>query len=83
MFRVAVSPIAELVLGRSLGNTFHVEVVGELATEFSKVEDRRSRLKRPTARICDLLLGPPPGRARLVGRLDEAARQLRVELATR
>jgi hypothetical protein len=34
-------------------------------------------------RICDLLLGPPPGRAQMANRLDEAAGQLRVELATR
>jgi hypothetical protein len=33
-------------------------------------------------RICDLLLGPPLGRARLADRLDEAARQLGAELAT-
>jgi hypothetical protein len=34
-------------------------------------------------RICDLLLGPPPGRVRLVDCLDEAARQLGAELAAR
>jgi hypothetical protein len=33
-------------------------------------------------RICDLLLGPPTGRARLAGRLNEAVGQLGVELAT-
>jgi hypothetical protein len=32
-------------------------------------------------RICDLLLGPPPDRARLADRMDEAVGQLRVELA--
>jgi hypothetical protein len=31
-------------------------------------------------RICDLLLGPLTGRARLADRLDEATGQLRVEL---
>jgi hypothetical protein len=33
--------------------------------------------------ICDLLLGSAPDRARLANRLDEATRQLRVELAAR
>jgi hypothetical protein len=33
-------------------------------------------------RICDLLLGPPSGRARLVNHMDEATEQLRLELAT-
>jgi hypothetical protein len=32
-------------------------------------------------RICDLLLGPPPSRARLVDHLYEATGQRRVELA--
>jgi hypothetical protein len=32
-------------------------------------------------RICDLLLGPPPGQAQLVDHLDEAVGQLRVKLA--
>jgi hypothetical protein len=31
-------------------------------------------------RICDLLLGPPPSQARLADHLDEAIRQLGVEL---
>jgi hypothetical protein len=34
-------------------------------------------------RIYDLLLGLPLGRDRLVNHLDEAARQLRAQLATR
>jgi hypothetical protein len=34
-------------------------------------------------RIYDLLLGPPPGRARLADRLDKAVGQLGAELATR
>jgi hypothetical protein len=33
-------------------------------------------------RICDLLLGPPSDRARLVNHMDEATEQLRLELAT-
>jgi hypothetical protein len=58
------------------GGVFYVEVVG------SKMEDRRSKLERPDVRVCDQLLGPPPSWARLVDHLDEAIRQLRVELAT-
>jgi hypothetical protein len=34
-------------------------------------------------RICDLLLGPPSGWARLANRLDEAAGQLGAQLAAR
>jgi hypothetical protein len=71
VFRVVVSSATESVLGRSLGDTSRVEVVGELTTEFHKVEDQCSRLERPVVRICDLLLGPPPGRAQLADRLDE------------
>jgi hypothetical protein len=59
-FWAAVSSVAELVVERSPGNTAHVVVVGELLTKFQKVEDRRSRLERPTRRKCDLLLGPLP-----------------------
>jgi hypothetical protein len=36
---------------------------------------------RPTMRICNLLIGPSLGRARLADHLDEATGQLRVELA--
>jgi hypothetical protein len=43
---------------------------------------RRSWFEWPATRICDLLLGPPPGRARLGDRLNEAVGQRRVELAT-
>jgi hypothetical protein len=82
-FRAVVSATTESVLRRSPSDTSHAEVVGELAAEFCKVEDWRPRLERPTARICDLLLGPLPGQAQLVDRLDEVAGQLRVELATR
>jgi hypothetical protein len=48
--------------------------------KFQKMEDRCSRLERPTMRIYDLLLGPPAGRARLADHLDEVVGQLRVEL---
>jgi hypothetical protein len=68
--RVAVSSAMESVLGCSPNDTFHAEDVGELAAEFQKLEEWHSRLERPTVRIYDQLLGPPPGRAKLVGRLD-------------
>jgi hypothetical protein len=42
VLRVVVSSVVESVLGRSRSDTFCVEVVGELATEFQKMEDRRS-----------------------------------------
>jgi hypothetical protein len=76
-----VSSAMESVLEHSPSKAAHVEVVGELAVEFQKVEGCRSKLKRPTTRICDLLLGPPPGQAWLADRLDEATGQLREELA--
>jgi hypothetical protein len=63
VLRVAVSSAVKLVLGLSPSDTFHVEVVGELAAEFQKMEDRHSQLERPTMMICDLLPGPPTGRA--------------------
>jgi hypothetical protein len=47
------------------------------------MEERRSWFERPVVKICDLLLGPPPGRAQLADHLDEATGQLRVELSTR
>jgi hypothetical protein len=83
VLRRAVSSTMELVLGRSPCDTFHVDVVGEWATEFQKMEDQRYRIERHAMKICDLLLGPPPDRARLADRLDEATRQFGVELAAR
>jgi hypothetical protein len=59
----AVSSVVESVLGGSPNDTFHMEVVGELAAEFLKLEERHSWLERSAVRICDLLLGLPPGRA--------------------
>jgi hypothetical protein len=47
------------------------------------VEGHRSWLERRVARICDLLLVPSPSQAWLADRLDEAAGQLKVELAAR
>jgi hypothetical protein len=62
-FQAAVSSTTELMLGRSPGNSAHVGVVGELVAKFQKVEGRRSKLERPAARICDLLVGPLLSRA--------------------
>jgi hypothetical protein len=81
-FRAVVSSATESVLERSPGDTTCAKVVGELVTDFQKEEVRRSRLEQPTVGICDLLLGPPPGRVQLADCLDEAAGQLRMELAT-
>jgi hypothetical protein len=81
MPQAMVSTIVESVFGRSPCDTFYMEVVSEVAAEFQKMENRSSRLERPTARICDLLLGPPPDWAQLVDHLDEVMGQLRVELA--
>jgi hypothetical protein len=47
------------------------------------MEDRRSQLERYAVRIYNLLLGLPPGRARLADHLDKAVGDLRVELAAR
>jgi hypothetical protein len=73
LFQVAVSTTVESVLGRLPNDTFRVEVVSELATEFWKMEDWHLWLEQPAARISDLLLGPPSDRARLADRLNEAA----------
>jgi hypothetical protein len=58
-----LSSAVELVLGRSPNNAARAEVVGELVAELHRVEGRHSELERPTAKICDLLLGPPPNQA--------------------
>jgi hypothetical protein len=42
-----------------------MEVVDELIAEFRWQEEWLSRLERPSASICDLILGLPSGRARL------------------
>jgi hypothetical protein len=73
----------ESVLGHSPDETFQVEVVGELVTEFYRLEELCSRLERPGVRICDLLLGLPLGQARWADRLDEATRQLGAKLVAR
>jgi hypothetical protein len=71
-FRAAVFFATESALGRSPNEIFYVEVVGELVAEFLRLEEWCSRLEWPPTRICDLLLGPPPSRARLADHLDEA-----------
>jgi hypothetical protein len=81
--QAVVSSAAKSVLGHSPSDIFHVGVVGELAIEFHNMEERWSRLEWPAAKIYDLLLGPPPSRAWLADRLDEATRQLKVELSAR
>jgi hypothetical protein len=78
--QAVASSTTESVLGRSPSDTFHMEVASELAAEFQKMDNRHSQLEWHVVRNCDLPLGPPPGRARLADCLDEAARQLRVEL---
>jgi hypothetical protein len=62
-FWVAVSSAAELVLWRPPNNIARAEVVGELMAKLHMAEGHRSKLERPAAKICNLLLRPPPGRA--------------------
>jgi hypothetical protein len=45
MLRVMVFSTMESVHGRSPNDAFCVELVGELATEFQKIKDQRSRLE--------------------------------------
>jgi hypothetical protein len=52
----------------------------ELVAQFQKLEELCSRLEQPDARICDLLLEPPPNQARWANHLDKVARQLEAEL---
>jgi hypothetical protein len=54
--------------------------MNELVAQFWWLEEPCSWLKRPSARICDLLLGPPPNQARWADRLDEAVGRLEAEL---
>jgi hypothetical protein len=81
--QTTVSSVVEFTLWCSLDETFQVEVVDVLVTEFRELEEQRSRLERPGVWIYDLLLGPPSGRARLIDHLDEDAGQLGAELAAR
>jgi hypothetical protein len=67
--QVAVSSIVELVLRCSPNETSRVEVMNELVAKFQRWEELCSRLDGPGARICDMLLGPPPSQARWADRL--------------
>jgi hypothetical protein len=83
VLQAAVSFTVESALGRSPDEIFRVGVVGEMVVEFKRLEEWCSRLERPAVRICDLLLGPPPGWAQLADRQNEVTRKLRVVLAAR
>jgi hypothetical protein len=61
MLRVARSPTTELVLGRLPDETFQVQVMDELVSEFQRLEELWPRLERTGMRIFDLRLGPPLG----------------------
>jgi hypothetical protein len=80
--RAAVSSVTELVLGGSPGETSCVEVMNEVTANFQELEELWSLLRGPGARICILLLGPSPDQARWADRLEEAAGQLEVAMAT-
>jgi hypothetical protein len=82
-FRAMVSTTVESVLRRSPNNVARAEVVGELVAELHRVEGHHSKLQRPTDKICDLQLRPPPGRAWLADHLEEVVGRLRVELDAR
>jgi hypothetical protein len=70
VLRAAVSSAVEITLGCSPNQTFRVEVVGELVAKFWKLEERHSRLEKPSTRICNLLLVPPSDRVRLADQLE-------------
>jgi hypothetical protein len=53
----------KLVLGRLPDETFWVEIAEELVAQYQRLEELCSRLERPGARICDLLLGLPLNQA--------------------
>jgi hypothetical protein len=61
--RAVVPSSAEVMLGLSRKKAFRVEDVDELVAEFQKQEEWQLRLERPDAKVCDLILGPPSGRA--------------------
>jgi hypothetical protein len=50
-------------------------------TEIEVAAQQEADAEWPNLRICDLLLGPPPGSARLADHLDEATGQLGIEVA--
>jgi hypothetical protein len=79
--QAVVSSAVESAHGHSPDEIFYVEVVGELVAEFQMMDKWCSWLEWHTVRICDILLGPPPGQARPADHLDEAIDQLRAKLA--
>jgi hypothetical protein len=52
--------------------------MGEMVARFQERVEWFSHLETFGLRVCNLVLGPVNGRARLVARLEEAAKQLRV-----
>jgi hypothetical protein len=83
MLQATVSYVVEFALGHSPDEAFWVEVMDELVVKFQKLEEQHSQLEWPSARIFDMLLGPPSGRAHLADRLEKVAKQLGAELAAR
>jgi hypothetical protein len=62
--QTTVTSVAESMLGCSPDETFRVEIMDELVTQFQKLEDLCLRLERPDVKIYDLLLVLPPDQAR-------------------
>jgi hypothetical protein len=61
--QIVVSSALEFALGCLPDQTIQVEVVNKMVAEFYKLEEQRSWLKWPGARICDLLHGSSFDRA--------------------
>jgi hypothetical protein len=76
VLRVVVSSLVEFALRCSPNETFLVEVLDKLIAKFQKQEERCSHLERPSTWACDLIVGPPSGRARLADQLEEATERL-------
>jgi hypothetical protein len=57
--------------------------MNELGAKFLRLEESCLWLEGPDARICILLLGPPPGQAHWADCREEAARQLETALVER
>jgi hypothetical protein len=83
LLRAVVSSTMEFALGRLPNDTFQVEALDELIAKVRRQEEWQLCLERPGARVCDLIHGPPSGRARLANCMEEAAGQLGVEQAAR
>jgi hypothetical protein len=80
---VAVSSTVESIFGCLPGETFRMQVMGEVVAKFQRLEELCLRPGQLGTRICDLLLDPPLGQARWVDRVDEAIGWLAVELVAR